>query len=190
MAKIYPSDLTDDEWEKTKHFFERPDPRGNKGLHEKRIIVNAIFYVVKGGIQWRMMPNDLPPWETVYDHFRRLCKRGAWEHVLDSQSVKPYMAVRIGVLMEKKLKGRKRHIAVDILGNLLHIKVHAANIHDTKSGCMIFAKTLKKYPTIEAFSADAGYRGTSVDYVQDILKRFLDRSKKSKMNLQYYRKDG
>lgn len=80
----------------------------------------------------------------------------------------------------KKVKGRKRHIAVDILGDLLHIQVHAANIHDTKSGCEIFAQTLMKYPTIEAFSADAGYRGTSVDYVQDILKRFLDISKKIK----------
>lgn len=84
MTKNYPSDLTDDEWEGIKHFFERPDPRGNKGIHEKRTIVNAIFYVVKGGIQWRMMPNDLPPWETVYDHFKRLCERGVWEQVLDA----------------------------------------------------------------------------------------------------------
>jgi putative transposase len=88
MTKIYPSDLTDDEWEGIKHFFDRPDPRGNKGLHEKRTIVNAIFYVVKGGIQWRMMPNDLPPWETVYDHFSRLCKRGVWEQVLDALNSK------------------------------------------------------------------------------------------------------
>jgi len=80
----------------------------------------------------------------------------------------------------KKVKGRKRHIAVDILGNLLHIKVHAANIHDTKAGCNIFEETLKKYPSIQAFSADAGYRGTSVDYVQDVLKKFIDISKKIK----------
>jgi len=84
MIKQYPSDVTDDEWEGIKHFFERPDPRGNKGHHEKRTIVNAIFYVVKGGIQWRMMPNDLPPWKTVYDHFSKLNKRGVWEQILDS----------------------------------------------------------------------------------------------------------
>lgn len=80
----------------------------------------------------------------------------------------------------KKVKGRKRHIAVDILGDLLHIKVHAANIHDTKAGCNIFEETLKKYPSILGFSADEGYRGTSVDYVQDVLKKTIDISKKIK----------
>ena len=80
----------------------------------------------------------------------------------------------------KKVKGRKRHIAVDILGNLLHVKVHAANIHDTISGCNIFEKTLDKLPSIQAFSADAGYRGTSVNYVQDTLKLIIHISKKIK----------
>ena len=80
---MYPSDLTDNEWECIKHFFKRPDPRGNKGYHDKRTIVNAIFYVIKGGIQWRMLPSNFPPWETVYDHFNRLCQRGIWEKVLD-----------------------------------------------------------------------------------------------------------
>jgi putative transposase len=81
---------------------------------------------------------------------------------------------------EKKIKGRKRHISVDILGNMLCIKIHAANIHDTKAGCDVFEATLEKYPSIKAFSADAGYRGTSVDYIQDVLKKFIDISKKIK----------
>lgn len=81
---------------------------------------------------------------------------------------------------EKKVKGRKRHIAVDILGDLLHIKVHAANIHDTISGCNIFKETSDKYSSILAFSADAGYRGTSKDYVQDTLNLMIDISKKIK----------
>jgi len=80
----------------------------------------------------------------------------------------------------KKVKGRKRHISVDILGDLLHVKVHAANIHDTKAGCNIFEATLEKYPSLKAFSADAGYRGTSKDYVQDTLKLMIDISKKIK----------
>lgn len=130
MNKIYPSDLTDEEWAGVKHFFERPDPRGNKGYHDKRTIVNAIFYVIKGGIQWRMMPNNYPPWETVYNHFSRLCKRGIWEKVLDylneisrkkqerntkpsyaivdSQSVKTqYDSEEIGFDGGKKGKGKK-----------------------------------------------------------------------------------
>ena len=82
--------------------------------------------------------------------------------------------------MEKKVKGRKRHISVDILGNLLCIKVHAANIHDTKAGCSVFETTLCKHRSIKAFSADAGYRGTSVAFVENILNRFIDISKKIK----------
>lgn len=69
---------------------------------------------------------------------------------------------------EKKVKGRKRHIMVDTQGHLHHVKVHAANIHDTKAGCDIFEEVKKKLPTIEAFSADAGYQGTSVDHVKKI----------------------
>jgi len=83
-------------------------------------------------------------------------------------------------MVGKKIKGRKRHISVDILGDLLHIKVHAANIHDTKSGCNIFKETSDKYPSILAFSADEGYRDTSKDYVQDTLKLMIDISKKIK----------
>lgn len=81
---MYPSDLSDEEWELLAPFFQRPDPRGNPGKYAKRDIVNAILYVTKGGIQWRMLPHDFPPWDTVYDHFRRLNKRGVWEQVLDS----------------------------------------------------------------------------------------------------------
>lgn len=63
---------------------------------------------------------------------------------------------------------------------MLCIKVHAANIHDTKAGCNIFKATLEKYPSIKAFSADEGYRGTSTDYVRNILNKFIDISKKIK----------
>jgi putative transposase len=65
-------------------FFQRPDPRGNQGKHAKRAIINAILYVVYGGIQWRMLPKEFPPWGTVYDHFRRLNQRGVWQQALDA----------------------------------------------------------------------------------------------------------
>ena len=81
---MYPSDLSDEEWALLAPFFQRPDPRGNPGKYANRAIVNAMLYVTKGGIQWRMMPTDFPPWDTVYDHFRRLNKRGVWEQALDA----------------------------------------------------------------------------------------------------------
>ena len=71
--------------------------------------------------------------------------------------------------VEKKIKGRKRHIGVDIEGHLLHVEVSPANIHDTKVGGFVIEAALEKYPTIQAASGDAGYRGTTVDYSEIIL---------------------
>ena len=67
-------------------------------------------------------------------------------------------------MVEKKVKGRKRHIVDDTLGCLLAIVVHAANIHDTKGGMQVAARAFDKYPTIEKFCGDEGYLGTFVDY--------------------------
>ncbi len=68
-----PSDLTEEDWSKIKHFFVRSDLRGAVSRHDKQQIVNAILYAVKGGIQWRMLPRDFPPWQTVYDHYCNCC---------------------------------------------------------------------------------------------------------------------
>ena len=68
----------------------------------------------------------------------------------------------------KKIKGRKRHIATDVMGNLLYVDVHAANIHDTKSGFYAALGAYTIYPTIKGFCGDAGYRGTFVEEVEDV----------------------
>ena len=83
-------------------------------------------------------------------------------------------------MVGKKIKGRKRHIAVDSCGYLLHIQVHAANIHDTVAGCPVFERVNHKYPRLHTVSADAGYRGTSVTFVEKVLKRTLHISPKIK----------
>ena len=74
----------------------------------------------------------------------------------------------------KKIKGRKRHIVTDTMGNLLAIEVHAANIHDTKSGFVPASKACKKYPAIKGFCADAGYRKTFVTLVITLLGLFVN----------------
>ncbi len=76
--------------------------------------------------------------------------------------------------MEKKIKGRKRHIVVDTQGHLLHINVHAANIHDTIAGCSVFVEALKKYPSLKGVCADAGYRKTMKNFVETHLKKIID----------------
>ena len=67
------------------------------------------------------------------------------------------------------MKGHKRHIVVDILGHLLHVEVHAANLSDTVRGCEVMRWAAEKHPGIEAFSGDAGYRGTAVQFVDEKL---------------------
>jgi len=81
---------------------------------------------------------------------------------------------------EKKIKGRKRHIITDTAGRLLHVQVHAANIHDTKAGCDVFDRVKEKFPTLKGFSADAGYQGTSVQHVEKEMGLKIEISKKIK----------
>ena len=68
-------------------------------------------------------------------------------------------------MVEKKIKGRKRHIVTDTQGNLLHVTVHAANIHDTIAGPIVLEKVFNQYPSIQGVSADAGYCGTTVNFI-------------------------
>ena len=89
--------------------------------------------------------------------------------IIDSQSVKTILASdERGFDGGKKVKGRKRHIVVDIMGNLLSVKVHAANIHDTVAGVDVFKDALSKYPSIKGCAADTGYRGTFVALLKEL----------------------
>jgi putative transposase len=78
----------------------------------------------------------------------------------------------------KKIKGRKRHIVTDTQGHLLHVKVHAANIHDTVAGCDVFKEVLEKYPTLQGVCADAGYRKTMEDFVKNVCNKTIEISTK------------
>jgi len=78
----------------------------------------------------------------------------------------------------KKIKGRKRHIVTDTEGHLLHVKVHAANIHDTTAGGSVFEGAVAKYSTLKGASADEGYRGKFVDFVTNTLGKVVEISKK------------
>ena len=76
--KSYPSDLTDAQWEKLSSFLPTSQPLGRPLKWEMCLIINAIFYVVKAGCQWRMLPHDMPPWQTVYYHFKKWEADNTW----------------------------------------------------------------------------------------------------------------
>jgi transposase len=81
-------------------------------------------------------------------------------------------------MVEKKIKGHKRHIVTDTQGHLLHVEVHAANIHDTMKGGKVFEKAVEKYPTIQGVCADAGYRKTFEQFVTDVLHKTVEISER------------
>lgn len=78
---MYPTDLTDAQWQSIEHLVGRSDPRGAVPKYPRRQIINAILYVTKTGCQWRMLPTNFPPWPCVYDHFRRLQQRDVWAEI-------------------------------------------------------------------------------------------------------------
>ena len=83
--RVYPSDVTDGEWSILAPLLERPRPdgRGRPRLVERREVVNAIFYVLRTGCQWRYLPEGFPNWNTVYWYFARWTEDGTWERVND-----------------------------------------------------------------------------------------------------------
>ena len=78
----YPSDLTSDEWTLVSHYFERSGKPGRPQKYPIRTIVNACLYVLQSGCQWRMLPKDFPPWDSVYWHFREWKRTGLWHVIL------------------------------------------------------------------------------------------------------------
>ena len=78
----YPSNINDKEWECIKHHFTY-GKYGNRSRYEKKNLVNAVFYIVKSGSQWRMLPHDFPPWKSVYSFYKRAKDRGIWEKMMD-----------------------------------------------------------------------------------------------------------
>ena len=78
-GKRYPSDMTDDEWAILEPLIPSSKPGGRPRSADMREVTNAIFYVLRGGIPWRFLPKEFPPWKTVYHYFRRWRLDGTWE---------------------------------------------------------------------------------------------------------------
>lgn len=80
---LYPTDLSDTEWELINHLVPEARPGGRPEVYPKREILNAIFYLLRSGCSWRMLPHDLPPWRIVYHYFRQWRLDGTWQVMHD-----------------------------------------------------------------------------------------------------------
>ena len=79
--KAYKSDLTDEEWQIIEPLVPPAKSGGHPRTVDMREILNGIFYVLRTGCHWQMMPHDLPPYSTVYYYFRRWVKKGVWQEI-------------------------------------------------------------------------------------------------------------
>ena len=83
MPRRYPSDLTDAQWARLEPLLPTVRPGGRPRAHPLREVVDALRYVLRGGIAWRALPHDYPPWQTVYHYFRAWRLDGTWERLND-----------------------------------------------------------------------------------------------------------
>jgi transposase len=152
--KPYPADISDEEWAFVAPYLALMTPQAPQRIYDLREVFNGLRYVVKTGCPWRCMPHDLPPWDVVYYQTQRWIRAGVFEQlvhdlrevlrlqtgrnaqptaaILDSCTLQstPESGARAGYDGAKKKKGSKVHLAVDMLGHLLALRVTPANEQD------------------------------------------------------------
>lgn len=196
MAKVvgvntqrYPTDLTDSQWSIIQGLIPPAKSGGRPRSLEMRQVINAILYVVVGGVQWRMLPQEYPKWQSAYSYFRRWRDDGTWQRIhdtlraevrrrsgrhkhatagcLDSQTVKVGTTPQgvCGYDGGKRITGRKRHILVDTQGLLLAVVVTAASVQDRDGARLLLERLAGFCKKLRRIWVDGGYRGSLLEWV-------------------------
>ncbi|MCF6778012.1 IS5 family transposase [Thiotrichales bacterium 19X7-9] len=185
MILKYQTDVTDTQWNILKPIVDIPNSFGRPRQVQMRDIINALNYQAKTGCQWAMLPNDFPPKSTVFYYFSKFKQDGTFieinritteisrkQHdrdieptaaVIDSQNVSSINVCEdVGYDGAKKIKGRKRHIAVDVKGHLLACKVHSASIPERDGAKLLLPILAAWFMNILIIFADGGYSGEPI----------------------------
>jgi len=182
--KAYPSDVSDEEWAFVAPYLTLMTEEAPQRVHDLREVFNGLRWIVRAGAPWRMMPNDLPPWEAVYQQTQRWLKAGVFEAIvhdlrqilrlaegrkeqptaaiLDSRTLQssPESGARAGYDGAKRRRGSKVHLAVDTLGHLLALCVTAANEQDRAQVEELAAQVQEVTgQSVEVAFVDQGYTG-------------------------------
>src|SRR5829696_3902290 len=179
--KLYPSDLTDEQWALIEPLLPREEPRGAPRKVDVREVMNTLLYISRTGCQWRFIPHDLLPKSTVFDYYKAWQKDGTWQEVadalrrrvreeagrdpeprtaaIDSQTVPTaHQGAASGVDGGKNVKGRKRHIVVCSMGLLLAVVVTAANLNEGTQAPRVLGKLSPRTTSrLEKVYADSKY---------------------------------
>jgi transposase len=186
--KPYPSDVSDDEWAFVAPYLTLMDEAAPQRRHSLREVFNGLRFIVRTGMQWRMMPHDLPPWDIVYQQTRRWMAAGCFAAIvhdlrallrlaagraseptaaiLDSRTLQstPESGGRAGYDGAKRRKGSKTHVAVDTLGHLLALLVTPADEQD-RAQVAELAEAVREATgqTVGVAFVDQGYTGEQAE---------------------------
>jgi transposase len=178
---VYETSLSDTQWAMIKPMLPPVSKRGRPPT-DRRLVLDALLYVVKGGIPWRLLPKSFPPWKTVHSIFRKWTLNHTWENInarlralareqqnkrcrptaaiLDSQSVKSDgHGGTVGYDAGKRIKGRKRHLLVDTLGLVLGVVVTAASVPERQGAQVLLGRVLGWFTWLRRMWVDGGYSG-------------------------------
>lgn len=202
MSLAYATELTSDQWELLAPLLPPAKATGRPRTVNLLHIVNAILYVLVTGCAWRLLPNEYPPYSTVYYYFRQWREDSTWKRIhdhlvewvrvseghlptpsaasLDSQTVATAVMVhhQVGYDAGKKLKGRKRFTLVDTLGLLLAVHIVAASTPERAGAKQLFHKVQserERFPRLLRIWVDGGFSGKDfIHWVFDTFRWILD----------------
>ena len=187
-TKRYPSDISYGGWDEVKDLLPPAKQGGRPRTVNLKNILNAIFYVVKTGCQWRQLPHDFDNWSTVYTYFRNWKNNGTWQIIhdtlrarvrrknkrhkhptagcIDSQSVKTTSVGGIrGFDAGKLINGRKRHVLVDTMGLILILIVTSAAIQDRDGAKLLLRRLTGSCKKLRKIWVDGAYSGKLLEWV-------------------------